>query len=616
MREPDRHAGARRARTRACRAARRRRSRRRTRACRAAAAPPTRPRRRRRRARRAASGCASKAMRGTVTSRAARGYASCSDGPLDRAALHRARPRAGRQPDRLLARRARSSSRSSTSTSASSRIGREHIPQDGPGDLRRQPPLVPGPVRDRHARAAADLLRGQEGAVPQPRSSAWFLNALGAFPVDRGAGDQDMIDTAKAILDRGDARPDLPRGHAHPPRLARPPQARRRPARARDRRARSSRSPSSAPRPSASGWRIRPHKVRIRVGRPLTLPAASSEPSPQLAAAVTDRIWPCVMLQWEWLGGLPPLRRAAVVGAGSWGTSLAVDARPRRPRGRARLPHRRAGRALRAPRAATSATCPASSCPTASASMRAADLELRRHDLVCFAVPAPRAARRGRRARRARSRRAPACSSCSKGLVPPLGTLPSAYVAERVRARAVGLARRPGARRRRARARRLARASPRPTRPSPRQLADALARRRLRRRDAPPTWPASSSPAAPRTPPRSPPPPPARRRPERRRRRRRQGVRRGRRVRAPRTAARPETFAGLAGAGDLVATVLAERQPQPPRRRAARRRACPPRDIGPALGQAAEAVDTVPLLADAHARRRRRRAGPRRARRR
>ena len=71
------------------------------------------------------------------------------------------------------------------------------------------------------------------------------------------------------------------------------------------------------------GWRIRPHKVRIRVGAPLTFPKVQA-PSRALAAAVTDRIWPCVMLQWEWLGGLPPLRRAAVIGAGSWGTAVAT----------------------------------------------------------------------------------------------------------------------------------------------------------------------------------------------------------------------------------------------------------------------------------------------------
>src|SRR5439155_17438837 len=63
--------------------------------------------------------------------------------------------------------------------------------------------------------------------------------------------------------------------------------------------------------------------VRLRAGRPLRFPTVDNA-SRSLAAAVTDRIWPCVMLQWEWLGGLPPIRRAAVIGAGTWGTSLAV----------------------------------------------------------------------------------------------------------------------------------------------------------------------------------------------------------------------------------------------------------------------------------------------------
>ena len=66
------------------------------------------------------------------------------------------------------------------------------------------------------------------------------------------------------------------------------------------------------------GWRIRPHKVVIRAGRPLRFPVVP-EPSKELAAAVTERIWPCVMLQWEWLGGLPPIRRAAIIGAGHLG---------------------------------------------------------------------------------------------------------------------------------------------------------------------------------------------------------------------------------------------------------------------------------------------------------
>ena len=98
--------------------------------------------------------------------------------------------------------------------------------------------------------------------------------------------------------------------------LGRPSAAR--PARAGDRRAGRARrgdrqraGPQGLADPPAQG----PHPDR----QPAHFPKVEKA-SPQLAAAVTDRIWPNVMLQWEWLGGLPPLRRAAVVGAGSWGT--------------------------------------------------------------------------------------------------------------------------------------------------------------------------------------------------------------------------------------------------------------------------------------------------------
>ena len=50
------------------------------------------------------------------------------------------------------------------------------------------------------------------------------------------------------------------------------------------------------------GWRIRPRKVRVRFGSPLRFPRVDS-PSRELAGAVTDRIWPCIALQWQWLGG-------------------------------------------------------------------------------------------------------------------------------------------------------------------------------------------------------------------------------------------------------------------------------------------------------------------------
>jgi glycerol-3-phosphate dehydrogenase (NAD(P)+) len=42
--------------------------------------------------------------------------------------------------------------------------------------------------------------------------------------------------------------------------------------------------------------------VRIRAGRPLTFPRVEN-PSPRLAEEVTARLWPCVDLQWQWLGG-------------------------------------------------------------------------------------------------------------------------------------------------------------------------------------------------------------------------------------------------------------------------------------------------------------------------
>jgi 1-acyl-sn-glycerol-3-phosphate acyltransferase len=55
------------------------------------------------------------------------------------------------------------------------------------------------------------------------------------------------------------------------------------------------------------GWRIRPHRVTLRCGRSLTFPRVEN-PTPAEAGAVTDRIWPCVELQWDWLGGQMPER--------------------------------------------------------------------------------------------------------------------------------------------------------------------------------------------------------------------------------------------------------------------------------------------------------------------
>ena len=93
------------------------------------------------------------------------------------------------------------------------------------------------------------------------------------------------------------------------------------------------------------------------------------------------------MLQWEWLGGLPPLRRAAVIGAGAWGTSVAVML------ARAGLEVDLGARTNeQAEELATTRVneryLPGVQLPKAVHPVRAAELELSRHDLVCFAVPA------------------------------------------------------------------------------------------------------------------------------------------------------------------------------------------------------------------------------------
>jgi 1-acyl-sn-glycerol-3-phosphate acyltransferase len=475
-----------------------------------------------------------------------------------------------------------------------SRIGREHIPADGPVILAANhrsflDPFVIATLARRpiYFVAKRELFSG--------RLVSWILNNLGAFPIDRGKGDHDAMATAREILERGDGVLMFPEGtRIRPGSLGRPRRGVGRLA-----------LETGAPVVPVAvfgteavrrGWRIRPHKVRIRAGRPLTFPRVES-PSPALAAAVTDRIWPCVELQWEWLGGLPRLRRAAVVGAGAWGTSLAVALQ--RAGLEVNLGCRTAEQAAALARTRVNERyLPGVELPQEVRVLRAADLELTRHDLVCLALPA----RDLPAAVAALGGRIPARAGVlvlAKGLVAPQAgarpDLPSAYVAERTRARAVACLGGPGhAADALVHGASLVAASADPAFLA--QLADVLEAAGLdvqrtsdltgvelagAARNAAVLAAAAAGLAGPNA----------------------AGAAAGKvfaeiHAYARAHGGRSETFAGLAGAGDLVATVVAQESRN---RRAGEMlgRSMPPGEIVPALGQAAEGMDALPLLADA-----------------
>ena len=265
------------------------------------------------------------------------------------------------------------------------------------------------------------------------RWQGWLLSRLGAFPVRRGESDEDSMLTARMVAERGGAVCVFPEGtRIRRGTLSDPKRGV----------GRLALQTGAVVIPTAvlgtehvrRGWRIRPRKCRVRLGPPMTFPRAE-EPSPALAETVTARIWPNVLLQWEDLGGLPPMRRAAVIGAGSWGTAVAVLL----ARGGlevqlgARTPERveeliSDGENRRYLRGVP--------LPDAIDVRPASAIELAGLDLICLAIPSaqlPQAV--GAIADRVGSRSA--VLMLTKGLIAPGGQLPSEYVGERVRARAI-----------------------------------------------------------------------------------------------------------------------------------------------------------------------------------
>jgi len=473
-----------------------------------------------------------------------------------------------------------------------SRIGREHIPAEGGFVIAANhrsflDPFLIGIM----VRRPIYFVAKRELFTKRP--VAWLLNNLGAFPIDRGVADQDAMATARVVLERGDGLLVFPEGTRTRPGALGAPR------RGVGRLALETGVPvvplaligTEAVR---RGWRVRPHKVRVRAGRPLTFPRVDV-PSPQLAAAVTDRIWPSVALQWEWLGGTPPVRRAVVVGAGSWGTGVAVALARAGVEVQLGCRTREQAEAIRLS-GENGRYLPGVGLPEAITVVRGAELDLSTADLVVLAIPS----RRLPAAVAAHGSAVPARAGVlvlTKGLVADGHdiVLPGAYVAARTRARAVACLGGPGHA-----ADALVNGASLVVAGTDqgwvRQLAELFGRAGFdtersaditgvelagAAKNAAVLAAATAAVAGPNA----------------------AGAAAGKvfaevNAYARRRGGRAETFAGLAGAGDLVATVVAQGSRN---RRAGELLGAgtPSAEIEPALGQAAESLHALPLLAAA-----------------
>ena len=180
------------------------------------------------------------------------------------------------------------------------RLGREHIPKEGPVILAANhrsflDPWVVGICLRRPIYFVA------KKELFDKRWQAWLLRSLGAFPIRRGESDEESMATSRALLERGEALVIFPEGtRIRSGGLGKPK-------RGVGRLALETGAPVvpvavSGTDRARRGLVIRPVKVRVRCGPAVAFPRVD-EPSPEHAGEVTARLWACVELQWGWLGG-------------------------------------------------------------------------------------------------------------------------------------------------------------------------------------------------------------------------------------------------------------------------------------------------------------------------
>ena len=249
------------------------------------------------------------------------------------------------------------------------------------------------------------------------------------------------METARILARARRRARDLPRGHAHPPRPARRARSaasaasRSRPA------CRSSRSPLHGTERARRGFVIRPCKVRVRRGRPLTFPRVE-QPSAHLAQRGHRADLAVRRASVRVARRAARHAHAAVVGAGPMGTAIASLLARAGLEVELGCRTARAGRADRLERGERRPAARHRASREASSAKPVSTIEFQAVDLVVLRRPESRPARRRRRGRCEHRRAAPLSSCARRASCAPFG-----HASVGIRRRARARARRGGSRR-------------------------------------------------------------------------------------------------------------------------------------------------------------------------